>query len=306
MAATGFAAARVQAGEFCASTLDALHRFQHTRGLRESDICDLDCWNALVEASWRLGDRLLLLTSPNLRGDDVAEVQSRLTRLGFDCGRVDGIFGPRTAAALTAFQGDCGLHADGVCGTESIRMLDRVIGQTGSGPGVGAVRERERLRDEGPTDWSALRLAIGQFGGLSTISRLVSRELRHQGAHVMPLDEPDPVAQAVAANRFGAHVYIGLETVTNTRSQVTFYRVPTFESVGGHSLADSLTTELRRTSLQVDDPRGARLSVLRETKMPAVLASLGPVRAVLDATPAVADAIGQAVQSWLRVWTLTR
>jgi hypothetical protein len=39
--------------------------------------------------------------------------------------------------------------------------------------------------------------------------------------------------------------------------------------------------------------------------MPAVLASLGPVRAVLDATPSVADAIGRAVQSWLQVWTLT-
>ncbi len=296
----------MHAGEFCASTLEALHRFQHARGLREVDACDLDCWSALVEASWRLGDRLLLLTSPNLRGDDVVELQSRLTRLGFDCGRVDGIFGPRTAGALTAFQDDCGLHTDGVCGSESIRMLDRVIGQTGSGPGVGAVRERERLREEGPTDWSSLRLAIGQFSGLSTISRLVSRELRQRGAHVMPLDEPDPVAQAQAANRFGAHAYIGLETTLGPRSHVTYYRVPTFESVGGHSLADCLTTELRHTPLQLDEPHGLRLPVLRETKMPAVLASLGPVRAVLDATPAVADAIGLAVQRWLRVWTLTR
>lgn len=295
----------MQAGEFCASTLDALHRFQHARGLREADACDLDCWSALVEATWRLGDRLLLLTSPNLRGDDVGELQSRLTRLGFDCGRVDGIFGPRTAGALTSFQSDCGLHADGVCGTDSIRMLDRVIGQTGSGPGVGAVREREHLRGAAPTDWSSLRLAIGQFSGLSTISRLVSRELRHHGAQVMPLDEPDPVAQAQAANRFGAHAYIGLETTVEQRSHVTFYRVPTFESVGGHSLADCLTAELRRTPLIVDEPQGLRLPVLRETRMPAVLASLGPVRAVLDATPLVADAIGRAVQSWLQGWTLT-
>jgi N-acetylmuramoyl-L-alanine amidase len=295
----------MQAGEFCVSTLDALHRFQHARGLREADVCDLDCWNALVEATWRLGDRLLLLTSPNLRGDDVGELQSRLTRLGFDCGRVDGIFGPRTAGALTSFQSDCGLHADGVCGTDSIRMLDRVIGQTGSGPGVGAVREREQLRGEAPTDISSLRLAIGQFSGLSTISRLVSRELRHHGAQVMPLDEPDPVAQAQAANRFGAHAYIGLETTLEQRSHVTFYRVPTFESVGGHSLADCLTAELRRTPLIVDESQGLRLPVLRETRMPAVLASLGPVRAVLDATPSVADAIGRAVQSWLQVWTLT-
>ena len=37
-----------------------------------------------------------MLTAPNLRGEDVAELQRILARLGFDCGRVDGIFGPDT------------------------------------------------------------------------------------------------------------------------------------------------------------------------------------------------------------------
>ena len=77
-----------------------MRTFQSARGLRSDGVCDEQTWTALVEASWRLGDRLLFLTSPNLRGDDVAELQSRLGRLGFDCGRVDGILGPRTAASV--------------------------------------------------------------------------------------------------------------------------------------------------------------------------------------------------------------
>mgnify|MGYP000449767565 CR=1 FL=1 len=52
-------------------------------------MCDETTWTALVEANWKLGDRLLFLTSPNLRGDDIAELQHGLSRLGFDCGRVE-------------------------------------------------------------------------------------------------------------------------------------------------------------------------------------------------------------------------
>jgi N-acetylmuramoyl-L-alanine amidase len=41
-----------------------------------------------------------------------------------------------------------------------------------------------------------------------------------------------------------------------------------------------------------------RLPVLRETRMPAVLCSLGPVREVVDATDAIAAAILAAVVRW--------
>ena len=78
--------------------------FQQARGLPADGICDRVTWMALVEASWELGDRTLYLRAPNLRGDDVAELQRQLGRLGFDPGRVDGIFGPATTAALAEFQ----------------------------------------------------------------------------------------------------------------------------------------------------------------------------------------------------------
>ena len=47
-----------------------------------------------------------------LRGDDVAELQQRLGALGFDAGRVDGIFGAETATALEALQRNAGLPTD--------------------------------------------------------------------------------------------------------------------------------------------------------------------------------------------------
>ncbi len=280
-----------------------LQHFQHSRGLVVQLSCSEEAWNALVEATWRLGDRLLLLTSPNLRGDDVVDLQSRLARLGFDCGRIDGIFGPLLANALADFQSNCGLTADGVCGSETIRTLERVIGQTGNGPGIAAVRERERLR-QAPFDFASLRVVVGQFGGLGAISRAINRELLAGGAHVITLPEPDAVAQARTANQFGADVYLGLDSSLGQQTVVQFYRVPTFESVGGRTLAECLTAELSSVPLPLDAPTGVRLPVLRETKMPAVLCSFAPVRTAVDAAPGIASAVARALHAWITVWTV--
>jgi N-acetylmuramoyl-L-alanine amidase len=282
-----------------------VRRFQRERGLRDTGACDEHTWKALVEATWKLGDRLLMLTSPNLRGDDVVELQNRLARIGFDCGRVDGIFGPLTAHALEDFQSNCGLPTDAVCGIETIRVLARVSGQTGTGPGVSAVRERERLR-ETPTSVASLRVVVGQFGGLSAITRALTRELRLAGAQVMSLDEPDAIAQARAANRFTADVYIGVEAGTQDRCVVHYYRVPAFESLGGRALAACVAAAMAPLhELATGEPCGMRLPVLRETKMPAVLCTVAPVRRAVDLAPQVASAIAQALEVWTTQPALT-
>ncbi len=51
-----------------------------------------------------------------LTGTDVLAVQKRLIRLGFDPGEADGVYGPKTAAAVTAFQRQAGIGADGMVG----------------------------------------------------------------------------------------------------------------------------------------------------------------------------------------------
>ncbi len=221
-----------------------------------------------------------------------------MARLGFDCGRIDGIFGPRTSRALADFQANCGTVPDGVCGPETLRIIVRVIGQTGTGPGVGAVRDRENLR-AGFESMANCRVVIGQFGGLSGLTRTLARELRHRGATVMPLDEPDAVAQAVAANHFGADVYIGFQGHTATASVAQYYQVPGFESAGGRSLAALIAQELDILPGRVTTTGGMRLPVLRETRMPAVLLTLGPVRAVTDASPRLATSVLRALDLWI-------
>ncbi len=268
--------------------------FNSPVGLHASGRCDESTWLALVEAGWRLGDRLLLLTAPQLRGDDIAALQDGLNQLGFDCGRPDGICGPATVRALLDFQRNGGLTPDGICGPRTVRMLELLRRQTGSGPGVASVRETLTTHDS----LRPLRIVVGQFGGLSSITRSVTRALRNDGATVMATDEYDAASQAAAANRFGAQLYIGFEARADERSLVSYFGVPTFESIGGRSLATHIVAAWCTPVLVEPELRGMRLPVLRETRMPAVLCSLGPVRAAVDATDAVTDTIVTAVTAW--------
>jgi N-acetylmuramoyl-L-alanine amidase len=296
LAAAGYPSGDVP-GEFGASTEQVISEFQRQRGIHANGQCDEATWLALVEAGWRLGDRLLLLGAPHQRGDDVAMLQSSLNRLGFDCGRPDGIMGPATARALQDFQRNSGLSADGVCGAKTLRMLELVSRQSGTGPGVAVVRERAVVSTH--TSLRTLRVVVGQFGGLSAISRSVSRALRDAGATVISTDEYEAAAHAAAANRFGASVYVGFEARSDTRSMITYFAVPTFESVGGRTLAARVVEHLG--GILATDPEllGMRLPVLRETRMPAVLCSLGPVRDVVDAADAITGALVAALEDWV-------
>jgi N-acetylmuramoyl-L-alanine amidase len=272
--------------------------FQAARGLRPDGICDAQTWAALVEAGWRLGDRYLYLRSPNLRGDDVAELQRRLGRLGFDAGRVDGIFGPLAGTALHEFQRNVGLTPDGICGYETVQALQRLGGRTPAGPAVAAVREEELLRQAPPT-LAGRRIVVGALGPVGIVARAVSRELRASGAAVVTVDDPDGSAQAQLANHYEAGLYLGL-TPADGPSAVFYYAVPGFESVGGRRLAALLHERLAPILPALEaGPRGMRLPVLRETRMPAVLCELGPVRDVVVATPRVVAALRSAVATWV-------
>jgi hypothetical protein len=50
------------------------------------------------------------------RGSAVSDLQTKLNKLGFDCGKVDGIFGSKTEAAVRLFQASKGLKVDGIAG----------------------------------------------------------------------------------------------------------------------------------------------------------------------------------------------
>ncbi len=295
----GYYPVGAEVGYFCASTESAVRSFQASRGLSPTGCCDEATWAAVVESSWTLGDRLLTLTAPSMRGDDVGALQIALAHLGFDPGKVDGIFGVNTERALRRFQRDCGLSGDGVCGRDTVRTLVRLSQQSGSGPGVAVVRERESLISN-KRSLLDCRVVIGQFGGLSAVARLASRQLRSAGAMVVPVDEPDASTHAQTANRFLADVYLGLDARSLGGAEINFYAVPSFESVAGRALAERLGASLRTRGIADRVALvGRRLPVLRETRMPAVLCTIGPARWVSEQAPSLAGALVDSVCGWI-------
>lgn len=56
-------------------------------------------------------------------GDEVKSIQRKLSSLGYYKGSVDGIYGQQTKSAVTAFQRNCGITADGICGKQTLLYL---------------------------------------------------------------------------------------------------------------------------------------------------------------------------------------
>ena len=74
---------------------------------------------AAVSAAEETGDAL----QRGSRGEAVRTLQTMLQELGYDPGKIDGIYGGRTADAVLAFQRDHGLPADGAAGAETLSAL---------------------------------------------------------------------------------------------------------------------------------------------------------------------------------------
>lgn len=63
------------------------------------------------------------LTSPMMHGEKVKEIQETLDKQGLDPGSPDGIFGPKTFAAVMNFQKARGLVPDGEVGPQTAKAL---------------------------------------------------------------------------------------------------------------------------------------------------------------------------------------
>ncbi len=264
----------VERGYFCEFTHTALRDFQTNRGLPQDGVCDRNAWDALIEASWLSGARLLYLTSPHQRGDDVIALQTSLALLGFDCGHIDGILGPKSIHCLTDFQQNYGLVADGICGAETLQALSRMSTQTGSGPGIVSVRESEKLHSAA---WvgDSLKIVVGCFGDLQRVSRGLTRKLREQYNDVMTVEESDSTLHATSANSFQADVYVGIASASAQHHEIVFYQTEGFSSPGGQQLAEAIAAQLSEIGLGQVVVKGMRLPILRATRMPAVLCVFG-------------------------------
>lgn len=78
-----------------------------------------------IEVSYTaLGQRVLKNTSPDMQGEDIKILQTKLNTLGYSCGNSDGYFGTKTEKALITFQKANGLKTDGIFDADDLAALN--------------------------------------------------------------------------------------------------------------------------------------------------------------------------------------
>lgn len=283
---------------FGPDTEAALREFQRTRGLEPDGVCDQETWSLLVEAGYSLGDRLLYLTAPMLRGDDVADLQLQLGALGFDAGRVDGIFGPRTRAALLDFQQNADIVTDEVCGPETIAALRRLRPRAGT-TSVAGVRERHELR-AARRQALTLRAALVHLGEAEALVGATATEIRRAGGVVAAFSGGRWSEVAAAVNEFAPQVCLALSLEASAVAEVSYFETAGFSSSGGSSLAELVVGELPTTPLWTrGSVVGARHAILRETRPPTVWLRIGPADAVAQQRAMIAAALTRSLTRWV-------
>ena len=277
LAALGFEPGHDERAVFAEGTLEAVKAFQKAKGLDVDGIVGPNTWRSLYEAGYRLGDRILFLRRPMMRGEDVAELQSRLNSLGFDSGKVDGIFGPETESAVIDFQNNRHLAEDGKAGPEVVTEV-RLVTRGEMKAGRQAIREREWLRllpetvagarifldadcrdtEESLAAWtaaSAAALAIQEAGGLPMMSRSNDIQL------------PERV-RARRANRMGSDLIVVFRLNREGEDCVFYFASEHTSSRAGEVLANAIATAV--------DGRveGRASAMLKETRAPAAVVAL--------------------------------
>ena len=276
LAAVGYPWTPDHHGEFGPATAAAVTAFQSSNGLDPSGEVDDHAWQILVDAGYRLGDRVLYHRRPMIRGGDVADLQRLLNDLGFDADRADGIFGPLTARAVLEFQVNRGLGEDGIAGPDVVEELVAVQ-RSSRKIGKEALREREWLRSLPPTivaaracfdaacrtpeetavAWQASSRAASSFrdlGGVSFMSRSAS----------VPASED---IRSRRANRLGSDLVLSFQLPSADRPGVFYFDSGRTNSLAGHLLANYVTVT---TGLEAG---GRSFPILRGTRAPAIVVS---------------------------------
>ena len=117
-------------GQYGSGTEAAVKAFQTNNGLKADGKVGAKTSQVLF-SSGALGSEEAMPDTPTddrtlregMEGDDVLAVQIRLTSLGYYAGKLDGVYGSGTIAAMKAFQGRNKLTVDGVCGPNTVRVL---------------------------------------------------------------------------------------------------------------------------------------------------------------------------------------
>jgi N-acetylmuramoyl-L-alanine amidase len=311
-------------GAFGEATLRAVRAFQQSRGIDSDGLVGQNTWAELVEASWHLGDRILYIRHPLMRGDDVAVLQERLNALGFDAGREDGIFGPDTANAVRAFQREYGVNEDGIFGPSSLAAL---VGLRVDRPGTAAVLREELRIAEHPGLHDAVIVIDPGHGGADPgqlgpngiteadvcwdVAERLAQRLSALGARVRltrtEVEGPDDTTRARRANELDADLFLSIHLNAHEEgaadgSSTYYFRT----SRAGERLAELIQQQIVDLGMRDCRAHPRSYAVLRETRMPAVLmepcfitnADAEKRLDQIDFRAAIADAVAMALQHY--------
>ncbi|MEX2275557.1 MAG: peptidoglycan-binding protein [Actinomycetota bacterium] len=320
-------------GTFGDATVRAVRSFQQGRRLPVDGLVGPDTWGQLVEAGYQVGDRTLYLRYPFLRGDDVCDLQRRLNSLGFDAGKEDGILGRETDSAIRDFQRNVGQEIDGIVGPDTVTAMTRLRPDKAA-TSRAVVREGEAVRQlRTPVEGAVVAIDAGggsssESGGagpsglgaataLVDLSKELAAELRIRGAvPVVLAGEPDreraasPSERAAAANQAGAAVCISfdVEGEQGPGCSAAFFGTSTTYSPMGERLAELIVEQLAAAGITSHGTRRLAVSILRETRMTAVVVEPARLSDAQDETrlrdPSfrreVATSVADAIASFLR------
>ena len=294
---------------------DEIRSFQQERGLSVTGELNDATKRALEEARWKLGDRSLYLQEVSMmHGDDVAALQARLTEMGFDAGRVDGIFGERTEASVKEFQRSAGIKVDGRCGPATIIALLRLT-KIVSGGAPSQMRESAAQRNRGPALANKV-IVIDPGSGADEaeivydIAQRLEGRLLALGASVFltrgPKNAPSEPERITFSNSNNADLMISLQTdkVENKEAHgvaTYFYGSDAhgIHSIVGEKFASLIQREIcARTDLLNCRTHAMTWDLLRLTMAPTVRVDLGYLSNVGDrerlARPDFRDTLAEA------------